>query len=66
MEETPKQEYRSIRCPQCGYMLVEIEAASVGYLRIKCRKCSWRQKKEVLVQVFFSIEIRIPDVLDSR
>lgn len=66
MEDTSKQKYRSIRCPWCGYMLVEVEADSVGYLRIKCRKCSWRHKREILVQVFFSIEIRILNVLDSR
>ena len=38
-EEYGRQQSRELRCPRCGYFLMEVPADMDGVISIRCRKC---------------------------
>ena len=35
------EQLRTIRCPSCGYYLLDVFGRSHDYVRVKCRKCKF-------------------------
>ena len=37
----PKEGLRSIRCPNCGFYLLDVYGKDHCFVRVKCRKCKF-------------------------
>ncbi len=40
-EEASRRELRTVRCPCCGFRLLDVYGRDHCYLRVKCRKCKF-------------------------
>lgn len=40
-EEAGRRELRTVRCPRCGFRLLDVYGRDHCYLRVKCRKCKF-------------------------
>lgn len=55
-----------VPCPRCGRLLFLRAPNLVGRVQIKCRRCSWREGVDVLIDLQFVIEIRVESGVDCR
>ena len=39
----PKDVVRTIRCPNCGFYLLDVYGKNHYYIRVKCRKCKFNE-----------------------
>ena len=37
----PKEQLRTVRCPNCGFHLLDVYGRDHCYVRVKCRKCKF-------------------------
>ena len=56
---------KRIFCPDCKCLLLEACAEGFLLLRIKCRHCSKREKKPVIVTIEIKLATTSPPVVDS-
>ncbi len=67
----PAQQYQRVECPTCRRFFFEVASPpgepmpdACTRIRIKCRDCSRREKREVLVELIFPLALESGGFVD--